>query len=250
MVFDIAGQSHTGSVRAMNQDKVAWHLCNDQRTGLMVVADGMGGYQGGEVASHLAVSAVMDALVPELYKSEIAGAGDSIAERLQAAFYVANERIVEQRAHDPALEKMGTTLVVAWLTEGCIHISHVGDSRCYLLRNGQLRCLTRDDTVVQNMLDDGSITRNDAENVPFKNVLTRAVGALARVDVSYLEEPLGPGDKLLLCSDGLTGAVTDSVLEDILNTTDNAGRVIDVLIDTALANHASDNVSAVLLSQD
>jgi protein phosphatase len=247
MAIDIAGQSHTGTVRATNQDKVAWHLCDSQRAALMVVADGMGGYQGGEVASHLAVEAVMGALVPELYKPELAEEGDSIAERLQAAFSVANERIVAQRVADPELAKMGTTLVIAWLSEGCVHISHAGDSRCYLVRDGQLRCLTRDDTVVQNMLDDGSITQSDAANVPFKNVLTRAVGALVRVDVSYRKELLQPGDQLLLCSDGLTDAVTDPVLESVLKTNSNAGRAVEVLIDTALANHASDNVSAVLL---
>lgn len=250
MVINIAGQSHTGTVRATNQDKVAWHLYDSQRAALMVVADGMGGYQGGEVASHLAVEAVMDSLVPELHKPDIADAGDSIAERLQAVFFVANERIAQQRAADPALAKMGTTLVVAWLAEGCVHLSHIGDSRCYLFRDGQLCCLTRDDTVVQNMLDDGSITRDDAANVPFKNVLTRAVGALARADVSYCREPLQPGDRLLLCSDGLTSALMDSVLERILKTNKNAERAVEVLIETALANHASDNVSVVLLSLD
>jgi protein phosphatase len=247
MAADIAGQSHAGVVRDTNQDRVAWHLCKNHNSALMVVADGMGGYQGGEIASGLATEAIMEALVPEL-ELDATNTDDGIWECLQTAFFVANERILERRAMEAALKKMGTTLVVAWLAGDYVHVSHVGDSRCYLHRNRRLSCLTRDDTVVQNMLDDGSITEADAPNVPFRNILTRAVGALTRLDVSYCSELLQPGDKLLLCSDGLTNAVTDSDLEGILNIDNNASNLTDVLIETALTNQASDNVSVVLLT--
>jgi len=249
MAANIAGRSHTGAVRATNQDWVAWHLGDDQNTALMVVADGMGGYQGGEIASRVAAEAVMEALVPELGKSTAGDIDDGISGRLQTAFFVANERILERRSSDPALKKMGTTLVVVWLADGYAHIAHVGDSRCYLVRGGHLSCLTRDDTVVQNMLDDGSITEVDAPHVPFRNVLTRAVGALAQVDVSYRRELILPGDTLFLCSDGLTNSLTDTDLEGILTMNTNAESMVDALIETALTNQASDNVSVVLLVQ-
>ncbi|WP_341581482.1 Stp1/IreP family PP2C-type Ser/Thr phosphatase [Marinobacter metalliresistant] len=248
MRYRIAGQSHRGAVRKSNQDVVDWREndCGDQA--LLVVADGMGGYQGGEIASRLAVDAVVEALEPEISGPSRGKTGSSVRESLERAFALANERILSQRSEDPRLDKMGTTLVVAWAIDNKAHIAHMGDSRCYCLRGGQAVCLTRDDTVVQNMLEDGSITEADVPNVPFRNVLTRAVGTVEQVQPSYRVESLEKGDVLLLCSDGLTHSVPEAQWLEILRDSDGMERRVQALVEAGLANEAGDNVSVVLLT--
>ncbi|MBW7472626.1 Stp1/IreP family PP2C-type Ser/Thr phosphatase [Marinobacter sp. M216] len=243
MSVHVAGRSHTGVVRESNQDVVAWQVRDDGGAALMLVADGMGGYQGGEIASRLAADSVMEALTPGLFAGE-----EPTRKNLGAALALANERIQVRRASDSQLDKMGTTLVVAWIEGSTAHVAHVGDSRCYLIRHGQADCLTRDDTVVQNMLEDGSISETDAPNVPFRNVLTRAVGAMDPLEISYCSHSLQPGDQLLLCSDGLTNSVPEPDWEDILKNAGSTECAVETLIETALDNQASDNVSVVLMT--
>ncbi|AOY88411.1 serine/threonine protein phosphatase [Marinobacter salinus] len=250
MAMDVAGRSHTGAVRDSNQDVVAWHVNENGSSALMVVADGMGGYQGGEIASRMAVDVVMESLLPEFGATNGEVAGETIRARLQVAFSVANERILDRRASEPRLDKMGTTLVAAWVKGNEVHVAHVGDSRCYLIRGGCATCLTRDDTVVQNMLEDGSITEADVPNVPFRNVLTRAVGSMDPVEISYRSEHLQSGDNLLMCSDGLTNSVPEWTWKNVLNECSSIEDAAQALIDTALENQASDNVSVVLLTLD
>jgi protein phosphatase len=227
---------------------VDWRINDAGDQVLLVVADGMGGHHGGEVASRLAVDAVIESLEPEIAAASTGTTNDAIQKHLERAFALANERIVSHRSGDPRLEKMGTTLVVAWVSGNQAHIAHIGDSRCYSLRGSQAVCLTRDDTVVQNMLEDGSITRADVPNVPFRNVLTRAVGAVEQADPSYRLESLEEGDVLLLCSDGLTDSVPEFRWLEILKESDGMERTVQTLIDAGLANEAGDNVSVVLLT--
>lgn len=248
MRYHIAGQSHRGAVRKSNQDVVDWQIADSGDQALLVVADGMGGHQGGEVASRLAVGAVMESLAPEIVGASANMTDNDIRERLEGAFALANERIVSKRSREPGLEKMGTTLVVAWVSGNQAHIAHIGDSRCYRLRSDQAICLTRDDTVVQNMLEDGSITEADVPNVPFRNVLTRAVGTVEQLQPSYRLELLDEGDLLLLCSDGLTNSVPISQWLDVAKESDGTERTAQALIDAGLANQAGDNVSVVLLT--
>ena len=247
MCYRIAGESDPGAVRDSNQDTVFWHVSDDGGQALLVVADGMGGYQGGEIASQLAVEAVREALMPAL-EAAAPPAPEAVREQLDTAFVLANERIQTRRAEEVQLEKMGTTLVVAWLINHRAHIAHIGDSRCYRIRQDEPVCLTRDDTVVQNMLDDGSITEADAPHVPFRNVLTRAVGAMDQAVPGYRCDDLAEGDCLLLCSDGLTNAVSDSGWPALISAADTVGSAARALIDASLDNKAADNVSVVLLT--
>lgn len=248
MRYQVASQSHRGAVRESNQDVVDWRINDSGDQALLVVADGMGGHQGGEVASRLAVDAVIESLGPEIAGASTDTTINAIQEHLERAFVLANERIVSRRSGDPRLEKMGTTLVVAWVSGNQAHIAHIGDSRCYRLRGNQAVCLTRDDTVVQNMLEDGSITEADVPNVPFRNVLTRAVGAVDLANPSYRLESLDEGDVLLLCSDGLTDSVPESRWLEILKESDGMECTVQALIDAGLANEAGDNLSVVLLT--
>lgn len=245
--LDIAGLSHTGCVRRSNQDRIAWESSPSGEQALLVLADGMGGHQGGEVASNLAVNAAMEALTPCLSASVDPASPDLVRERIDAAFMLASERVREGQMAEPELAKMGSTLVVVWSIGPTAFIAHVGDSRCYLLGGDQLTCLTRDDTVVQNMIEDGSITEEEAPRVPFRNVLTRAIGASDDATPSFRTQVLAPGDGLLLCSDGLPEAVPESDWLSLVDNLHDARERVDALLDHSLDNGAGDNVSMILL---
>ena len=242
----IAGLTDVGAVRTTNQDAIDWQVSDDKRQVLLVVADGMGGYQGGEIASRIAVDTVMESLAAYLVPGT---ASDEPPEALQAAIQLANERIQQRRATDAELSKMGTTLVIAWVIEGEAYIAHLGDSRCYLVHERNLQCLTRDDTVVQNMLEDGSIQPDDVPHVPFRNVLTRALGASSAL-ASFTRLALEQGDSLLLCSDGLTGALPEADWMPVITGDGSQEDKVRAFIDASLANEAADNVSVVLLTLD
>ena len=142
---------------------------------------------------------------------------------------------------------MGTTIVLAWVSGQRALVAHIGDSRCYRVQNNTLYCLTRDDTVVQNMLEDGSIREHDVPNVPFRNVLTRALGASDAI-ATFREILLEPGDQLLLCSDGLTEALDEAAWPPLLSRADSVQGAAQALVAASLENKAKDNVSVVLLA--
>lgn len=249
MNLEIAGLSDIGTMRSSNQDSIAWRLSNDGHQALLVVADGMGGYKGGEIASQLAVDAVVEALEPYLGDISLGASltTDELDEVIQEAIDLASERILKRREGDSSLAKMGTTLVLAWIMNDEAHIAHLGDSRCYLWQGDHMRCLTRDDTVVQSMLEDGSITAEDVPHVPFRNVLTRALGAANDAEASYCHIRLMVGEGLLLCSDGLTNALPDTQWPALLARSDNAEAQVQALVAASLDNQAADNVSVVLM---
>ncbi len=244
MALQASGQTDTGAVRSANQDAIDW--CVDSASGqaLLIVADGMGGYQGGEVASRIAVDTVMEVLSPALKEPPGSNSRETL---MQTALNLASERIEARKAQVPDLVKMGTTIVVAWVANDRALIAHIGDSRCYLVQNDRLQCLTRDDTVVQNMLEDGSIGEHDVPNVPFRNVLTRALGASDAI-ATFKEVLLEPGDKLLLCSDGLTGALDEATWLTLLSQVESVQGAVESLVEASLEKKAKDNVSVVLLS--
>lgn len=244
MTYLVSGMTDTGTVRKSNQDAIDW--CVDETSGqaLLVVADGMGGYQGGEEASRIAVDTVMEVLGPYLGNIETV---ESTKTLVQSALDLASERIDVRKAEAPDLAKMGTTIVLAWVAGQRALIAHIGDSRCYGLHGSNLQCLTRDDTVVQNMLEDGSIREQDVPNVPFRNVLTRALGA-SDVQATFGEVWLEPGDQLLLCSDGLMEALDEDEWLDLLAGSDSGHTGAQTLIDASLERGAKDNVSVVLLT--
>lgn len=252
MQYDIAGLSDIGTVRSSNQDVVAWQLGQDGRQALLLVADGMGGYHGGEIASRLAMEAVLETMAPRLQAptSNYAGLSDDATRKiLQDSVTRANDNIIAGRAGNASLDKMGTTLVMAWVIEGRAHVAHVGDSRCYLLCGRRVTCLTRDDTVVQEMLDDGSITAADVPHMPFRNVLTKSLGTPSSIEASYQCAEIGVGDRLLLCSDGLTNALPDQLWPDILDKNKGTQSAVEALVSASLDNQAADNVSVVLLTR-
>ncbi len=217
-----------GRVRERNEDS---YLVEPP---LYAVADGMGGARGGAVASSMALDKM-----EELFRS---GKG-SLTELIRAA----NRAVFERSISDRKVSGMGTTLTAATVDDEGAHLGHVGDSRAYLLRAGALRQLTDDHTLVNRMVKAGEITPLEAGTHPHRNVLTRSVGTEPEVDVDVEDVPLIDGDRLLLCSDGLTGMVTEPQIQAILEAAPDPQDAADRLIKAANRAGGIDNITVVIL---
>lgn len=239
----LATRTHIGLVRQTNQDSLAV----DADLGLAVLADGMGGHRGGEVASRVAVEAVLEALVPA-QREDRADHLESLLRVGEAAEF-ANRAVREAAAGQAKLQGMGTTLVVAMFRGDRIFYAHVGDSRLYRVRYGRLRRLTRDHSLIQRMIDEGLFLNRAAARAAGvrENVLTRGLGLQAQAEVDVGDALVEAGDTYLLCSDGLHCGVPDSAIARLLR--DPHGDLeaqAQALVDAALAAGGQDNVSVVL----
>lgn len=235
--------SDIGAVRPQNQDACRAEILSQEQA-LVVVCDGMGGARAGNVASELAVNAFCDAVLERLADRERTGDAEEL---LREATAVANH-VVWHRSHvDQECLGMGTTLVAALVDGGRIHVVNVGDSRAYAISEGGIRLVTRDHSLVEDMVQRGELTPEQARNHPQKNLITRALGAAEAVKADVFEEPYRPGMYLLLCSDGLSNIVTD---QEILYEVIHGGEPSECckrLLDTTLSRGAPDNVTAILL---
>lgn len=233
-----------GAVRQQNQDACRVEILSPEQI-LLMVCDGMGGARAGNIASELAVSAFGDAVLERLNDPE--RAGDDPGALLVESVDTAN-RVVCRRANtDPACLGMGTTLVAALVTEQTCYVVNVGDSRGYLVSTEGIRRITRDHSLVEDLVERGEITPEQARTHPQKNLITRALGTGETARADLFREPRVPGAFLLLCSDGLSNVVTD---QEILYEIIHGGEPSDCckrLLDTALQRGAPDNVTAVLL---
>jgi protein phosphatase len=228
--------SDVGRLRSGNEDS---YFCGQT---VFAVADGLGGHQGGEVASAAAVEPLA-----RLDGRSFKDAGEA-AEALAAAIREANEAILDRAAGDPALYGMGTTVTAAVAGDRYLQLAHVGDSRAYLLRGGTLEQLSTDHTVVGELVRRGRLTPQQAAVHPERSILTRAVGLDPRVPVD-LPDPLEvqPGDQVLLCSDGLTEAVADGRIAELLSTAPDGQAACRSLIDAANDAGGPDNITVVLV---
>lgn len=224
--------THPGLVRRVNEDR----HCERPADGLWVVADGMGGHAFGDWAAHAVVQALESVTVPADFDAAVQAVADGV--------HSANRRIWAEAQRRG--QQMGST-VVALLVQGDRFAAlWVGDSRTYLLREGMLVLLTRDHSQVQEMVDRGLIAPEEAANHPRGHVLARAIGVGARIAVDVVTDTVEPGDRFLLCSDGLSGQVPDTDLAMIMSRPGQA-EAIAALIEHALAGGAPDNVTAILV---
>ncbi len=236
----IAGDTHVGQKRHNNQDVFLTEELDAKQ--LLMVCDGMGGEQGGEQASELALQAAVAML-----RRDLKGVTDESTLRrvLECAGAAANSVVYDAAQADSTLAGMGTTLVGAVVLPNCAHFIHAGDSRAYLLRNDVLTQLTVDHTVVQVLIDRGEISQDDAKNHPQRHYITRAVGVAPQINYDIFSIDLLPNDTLLLCSDGLYNYMSH---EDICALTAIAVKCKSVapLIDRANENGGGDNITAVV----
>lgn len=242
-----AARSVTGRVRTSNEDCLEF----DPETGLMVLADGMGGCNGGEVASAMAVNIVMNEfrqLPLGLLADETTPSGlSAIAMRLCTAIGKANREIFEYANNQPQLFGMGTTLVAALFYGTRVTIASIGDSRVYRCRQGYFEQLTVDHTVVQEQLEYGLITPEQARLAGSRGLITRALGVDFGVEVDMQEQPVLPGDMFLLCSDGLFDMMDDSEIQSAIEHADGDLEIAaQNLVDNANGKGGYDNISLIL----
>ena len=232
-----------GLKRNMNQDFV---YASDQKVGcldnLYIVADGMGGHNAGDMASRCAVETIVD---------YIGSAGDGPPVRLLTeAVEAANEAVYARSTTDKKLEGMGTTVVAATVKKGCLYIANVGDSRLYILDEDEIIQITRDHSLVEEMVRAGQLAKEKARNHPEKNVITSAVGMKIKPKIDCFDVALYPGDIFLMCSDGLTNMLEDEQILRFVHAKEGLPEAAQKLIDEANRNGGSDNISVILAMQD
>jgi PPM family protein phosphatase len=231
------GKSDAGLKRPSNED--AFFINNARR--LYVLADGMGGAAAGEVASTLFIEAVRDVFAVAAVESE-----ETSLRLLQKAFEQANGRIQAHADHHPERHGMGCTAEVLILFDHRFSLAHVGDSRTYIFRDGVLKQLTRDHSLVQEQLDQGVITPVEARNHPLRHVISRAVGTHENLAVDFVHGGIAAGDLFLLCSDGLTDMVDDEMISRLLSQPLSVSEQVQCLIDEAKSAGGRDNITVVL----
>ncbi len=243
--LEVATATHSGMVRSHNEDSIA----ADQGIGLAVLADGMGGYNAGEVASGIAVELIKAEMAKALAGKKPEELNGQSAERLIAEHATrANAAIYQAAQSQPQYSGMGTTLVVALWHNNQVSVGHVGDSRLYRLRGGTLEQITRDHSLLQEQIDSGMITKEQARYSQNKNLVTRAVGIDPEVETEVHTYPAQPGDIYLLCSDGLSDMVTDEDIQLALaSLQSNLPLAAQQLVQQANDNGGRDNVSVILV---
>ena len=235
----------TGPVRSSNQDACRCGLFSE-RSAWAVVCDGMGGANGGNVASAIAVEQI-EAHLTALYAEGMAAG--SVKSLLVNAIYRANRAIYQRAKEEPALRGMGTTAVVLLAAEGRIHVVHVGDSRAYLKTGRGLTQITVDHSYVQDLVNFGQITKEEARTHPRRNIITRVLGVHDYVEADYSMWDFLPGDIALACTDGLTGYMEDGLLEEYITGHGQNGRVLtQKLIDFAVEKGGTDNITIAVVN--
>lgn len=228
-----------GACRKVNEDYV---FCTRRNVGklpnLFVLADGMGGHKAGDTASKYTVQILTEAVKNSIEENPISIINESIK--------YANKRLLEYAATSPEFTGMGTTLVVATIVDGSLYVANIGDSRLYI-KSDDLRQITRDHSLVEEMVSNGTIDRKDARNHEKKNIITRAVGGSEDVMADFFEVEVRPGDIVLMCSDGLSNMVEDKEIASLLDSNEDIVVTAGQLVDKANCYGGKDNISIILI---
>lgn len=236
------GLKDVGRCRSINQDYI---YISEKPVGnlpnLFLVADGMGGHRAGDLASEYTVSRIREAVEKSMRTIPL--------QILKSAFQYANQRLLEKAQESEAYFGMGTTLVAATVVENTAYIANVGDSRLYKVGR-TIEQVTKDHSLVEEMVRMGEISKEEARNHPEKNIITRAIGVSGEVDPDYFSTGLMPGERLLLCSDGLSNMIEDFQILKIVSQEKDLRLCAQELVDTANRNGGRDNIAVVLVEQD
>lgn len=234
------GVSNRGAVRKENQDSLRYESPEGSELLTAVLCDGMGGARAGSVASSIAADTFMSHAAASLDESTTASDANSI---LEEAVRFANSKVYSRAFDDYSCMGMGSTLVALMVTGRRAYIANVGDSRAYLFSKGKLNQVTRDHSLVEDMVARGKISREQAQTHPKKNIITRAIGVEASVKADYFDVRFPQGNRLLLCSDGLSNTVSDEEIGQILSDHDEPEQACQALLELSLRRGAPDNVT-------
>lgn len=241
MILEYGGCSHRGMVRKSNEDYyyISDHQ-KDQR--LAIVADGMGGHNAGEIASRMAVETIL-----EFFSTNKDEYYDNPTELIKESIREANYRIFSYAQNHEDCKGMGTTLVLSFFDEGKVYFGHVGDSRGYLIRKGEAIQITKDHSLVQELLDNGTITLEEVENHPQKNIITRALGTEKNIEIDCYSIALEKDDIILLCTDGLILHVDLQENVELFESSSSMQELTSSLVDQALEKGGLDNITVVAI---
>jgi protein phosphatase len=249
MRVDSKSLTHVGMKRPLNEDS----FCSNVEEGLYVVADGMGGHAHGEVASRLAVETIEEFIKLTSGDADVTwpyGIDDNLSlngNRLKTAIRFANQKLIEHARSSAGCEGMATTVVAVLVDGNLAEVAHVGDSRIYLVRDEQITRVTSDHSWVNEQVQSGIINSEQARNHPLRNVVTRALGGRPDIEVDMQVLEMKSGDRLLLCTDGLTTMLDDEEILRIVLGGDGGVDQTDQLIEAANASGGEDNTTAILL---
>lgn len=240
--MNTVGGTHIGKVRAGNEDAFDYGFFDDG-TAWALVCDGMGGVHGGKVASSIAIDMVSDK-IKKCYNKSMSVS--SLENLLLSAITTANVAVYDRGSVDGSLKGMGTTIVAAIVKDNEACIAHAGDSRAYLISDNKIIQVTKDHSLVQEMLDKGQITEQEFENTPIKNIITRAMGISEDIEIDFDFVCVNEGEALILCSDGLSGLVDKNKLLKIYQENEFSC-LADMYIQQANDNGGKDNITVVVM---
>lgn len=242
--MEAIGNSVTGITRSNNEDSI--YICSeeDKIKNLYIVADGMGGHNGGEIASKSAIEYFLE-YVNKHADEEIRH--EDLPDLLVGGIAYCNEQVYKKSVENEDLNGMGTTFSCVVIANGKATIAHVGDSRVYLYRKNTLSQITKDHSYVMEMVKQGKITFEEAATHPKRNIITRAVGSASNIEADIFVENLEENDILLICSDGLSAMVMDNRIQEIIGNSEDITKILQQLINEANNNGGRDNISAIII---
>ena len=246
--IEIKGLTDVGSVRDHNEDAIS----SDETLGLAILADGMGGHRGGEVASAITVSTVLETITKRLKKIKDGATDEETGYSLESiavheAVALANSNVFNASNDNQQYHGMGTTVVVLLFYDNRFTVAHVGDSRLYRLRDGVLEQVTRDHSLMQELIDRGFYTPEQARKSLNKNLVTRAIGIEESVQIDIQEDVTQTGDIYFLCSDGVTDMIEDELIDEILKANSNdLEKAASEIIRASNEHGGKDNISAIM----
>ena len=248
--IEIYGGSDRGLIRKNNEDSIGYSLYDRASIALALVADGVGGYEGGEVASRIAADSIKEFVRKAVLQASSGGGYSDVwmEQVIINAIESSNREIINQQQLDKTIFNMATTIVALLIKDNRLVLAHVGDSRCYLFRDAQLTQLTKDHTVAQKMLDEGTITKEQYRSSPYHHVLSKAVGIEKIICADVIQNEIKEKDIYLLCSDGLTNCLTDMQILEILKSKNDIQECVEELIVRSNDEGGIDNISVVLVS--
>jgi len=241
--MEIGVKTSKGKIREINQD--SYYISDDENCPLFIIADGMGGHKAGEIASRMAVEIISSSFLDQIKGSSSEMDDDSIINAIRNSIYKANDEIYRKSSEVEEYSGMGTTVTMAYENNGKFFIGHVGDSRAYLLRDNQLWQMTKDHSLVEELIKNGSITREEARFHPQKNIITRALGIDKEVEIDLIVKEKLKDDILILCTDGLTNMLNDDEIKELLISSDNMQKACDFMVQLSNEKGGLDNISVV-----